>query len=216
MAQVDNSVGQIMETLQQLGIAGNTLLFFTSDNGPVWYEQDVKRYDHKSTHFLRGMKADVWEGGHRMPFIAKWSGKIKQNTTSQEIISFTDMLATFSALMGDKLPENSGEDSYNILPALLGENYDKPIREATVIENRAIIQGDWKLIFGSGKGGISSRYFTQQIDDSKLKGLKGELYNLKNDPSEKTNFYTERPEIVDRMTKIMNKYRREGRSAPKF
>ncbi len=215
VAQVDNSVGQIMKTLKQHGIADNTLLFFTSDNGPVWYEQDVERYDHRSTHFLKGMKADVWEGGHRMPFIARWPGKIKPNTTSHETISFTDMLATFAALMGDKLPENSGEDSYNILPALLGGKYENPIREATVIENRAIIQGDWKLIFGSGKGGISGRYFKQQIDDSTLKGLNGELYNLKDDPSEKKNLYAEKPDIVERLKKLMDKYRREGRSVPK-
>jgi len=215
VTQVDNSIGQIMKTIQQLGIAGNTLLFFTSDNGPVWYEPDVERYDHKSTHFLKGMKADVWEGGHRMPFIARWPGKIKENSISHETISFTDMLATFSALMGDKLPENSGEDSYNILPALLGKKYEKPIREAIVIENRAIIQGDWKLIFGSGKGGISGRYFKQQIDDSALNGLKGELYNLKDDPSEKNNLYDKRPDIIESLTKLMDKYKREGRSTPK-
>ena len=83
VAQVDATIGRIMKTLDKTGLAGNTLLFFTSDNGPVWYEQDVKRYDHKSTHFLKGMKGDVWEGGHRMPFIARWPGKIAPNSVNR-------------------------------------------------------------------------------------------------------------------------------------
>ena len=212
VAQVDATIGRIMKTLDKTGLASNTLLFFTSDNGPVWYEQDVKRYDHKSTHFLKGMKGDVWEGGHRMPFIARWPGKIAPNSTSHENICFTDMLATFAALMGDKLPENAGEDSYNILPALVGQEYEKPLRGAIVIENRAIIQGDWKLIFGSGKGGISGRYSKQQRDESEPKGQKGELYNLKEDPSEQKNLYDERPERVRHLSELMEKYKRHGRS----
>jgi arylsulfatase A-like enzyme len=123
------------------------------------------------------------------------------------------MLATFAALVGDKLPENAGEDSYNILPALVGQKYEKPIRGAIVIENRAIILGDWKLIFGSGKGGISGRYSKQQLDESKLKGQKGELYNLKEDPSEQKNLYAERPELVRHLSELMEKYKRYGRSA---
>ena len=89
----------------------------------------------------------------------------------------------------------------------MGEKLDKPIREATVIENRAIIQGDWKLIFGSGQGGISGRYYKQQLEESALNELEGELYNLKDDPSEKNNLYAERPDIVKGLTSIMNKYK---------
>jgi arylsulfatase A-like enzyme len=122
------------------------------------------------------------------------------------------MLATFAALMGDKLPENAGEDSYNILPALVDQKYEKPIRGAIVIENRAIIQGDWKLIFGSGKGGINRRYSKQKIDESEPKEKKGELYNLKEDPSEQKNLYDERPELVRHLSELMEKYRRHGRS----
>ena len=175
-------------------------------------EQDAKLYDHKSTHFLKGMKGDAWEGGHRMPFIARWPGKIAPNSTSHENICFTDMLATFAALVGEKLPENAGEDSFNILPALVGQKYKNPIRGAIVIENRAIIQGDWKLIFDSGKGGLNRRYSKQQIDESELEGQKGELYYLKEDPSEQKNLYAERPELVRHLSELMEKYKRDGRS----
>jgi arylsulfatase A len=213
VAQVDGSVGRILDTLGRLGMEDNTLLFFTSDNGPVWSERDVQRYDHRSTHYLKGMKGDAWEGGHRMPFIARWPGKIAGNSVCHENICFTDMLATFAALMGDTLPENSGEDSFNILPALVKDTYKKPVREAIVIENRVIIEGDWKLIFGSGKGGISRRYFKRQADESEKTAQKGELYNLKDDPSEDKNLYGERPDLVQHLTELMEKYRLEGRSA---
>jgi len=213
VAQVDAAIGRIMKTLEETRLDSNTLLFFTSDNGPVWYEQDVKRYDHKSTHFLKGMKGDGWEGGHRMPFIARWPGKIAPNSISHENICFTDMLATFAALMGDELPKNAEEDSFNILPALVGQEFKKPIREAIVIENRAIIQGDWKLIFGRGRGGLNRRYTKEQIKDFELKGQKGELYNLKEDPSEQKNLYNERPEIVRHLSELMEIYKLQGRSA---
>ena len=213
VAQVDASVGRIMKILDETGLAGNTLIFFTSDNGPVWYEQDVERYDHRSTHFLKGSKGDAWEGGHRMPFIARWPGRIAPHSKSDENICFTDMLATFAALMGDKLPENAGEDSFDILPALIGKGYERPLRGAIVIENRAIIQGDWKLIFGNGQGGLSLRYSRKELDESETQGQRGELYNLKEDPAERLNLYERRPETVRRLTDLMETYRRLGRRA---
>jgi len=213
VVQVDDAIGQVLQTINRLGLKDNTLVFFTSDNGPVWFDEDIKKYNHRSADGLRGMKIDAWEGGHRMPFIARWPGKIKPGTVSDETICFTDMLATFAAIMGDTLPENAGEDSYNILPVLLGQKHKTPLREATVIENRVIIQGDWKLIFGSGMGGLTRRYATN-INKEQAPKTKGELYNLKDDLSEKRNLYDEHPEIVERLTKLMEKYQRQNRSAP--
>ncbi len=211
MTQIDDSVGKIVEILKNTGQADNTLLFFTSDNGPVWFEEDIQRYNHKSSHFLKGMKVDTWEGGHRVPFLVSWSGKIPQNSVSHENICFTDMMATFATLVGDKLPENAGEDSFNILPVLLGEKYEKPLRGAIVIENKAIIQGDWKLIFDSGRGGLSRWLSKQPIEKSEQKG---ELYNLKDDPSENNNLYGERSDLVQSLTALFEKYKKDGRSAP--
>jgi arylsulfatase A-like enzyme len=197
VSQVDDAVGRVLAALDRCKLTDNTLVIFTSDNGPVWYAVDVKKYGHSSVGRLRGMKGDAWEGGHHMPFVAKWPGKIKPATSSDEVICFTDMLATFAAIVGDKLPANAGEDSYNILPAMLGEKYDKPIRQATVTKAGffTIRQGKWKLILGRGSG-----------------EPKGQLYDMKTDPGETTNVYKDHPGIVERLTKLLDKYKKDGRS----
>jgi len=204
-----------LQTLDKLGLRNNTLVFFTSDNGPVWFGPDVEKFGHNSTYFLKGLKADTWEGGHCMPFIARWPGKIKPNSVSDETACFTDMLATFAAVVGDRLPQDAGEDSYDILPMLLDEPHNKPLREATVIQN-AIIQGDWKLIIGSGLCGLDRRYLQDHNIKIEEVDSAGELYNLKNDPSENKNLYNERQDVVDRLTAIFEKYKKEGRSVPLF
>ena len=118
VAQVDDVVGQVLRKLDALSLAGETLAIFTSDNGPVWYAEDVAKYGHASVGPLRGMKADVWEGGHRMPFAARWPGRIKAGSVTGEMICFTDMMATFAEIAGATLPDNAGDDSLSILPLL--------------------------------------------------------------------------------------------------
>ena len=209
MVQVDHSVGRILSTLEGLKIEDNTLVIFTSDNGPVWFDEDIEKYDHRSSHFLRGIKSDSWEGGHRMPFIARWPGKIEIGSVTDETICFTDMLATFAAVAHTPLPENGAEDSYNILPALTGKKSNKPIREATIIGDNAIIKGQWKLIIGSGAGWINKNKFQN------IEGLEGELYNIQKDPSEKNNLYIENPTVVTQLTALLDKYKQSGRSVPR-
>jgi len=211
---VDDLVGRLLGALDKTKQADETLFIFTSDNGPVWYSQDVEKYKHSSVGPLRGMKGDAWEGGHRMPFIARWPGHIPAGSKSKEVICHTDMIATAAAITGQKLPTNAGEDSYNLLPAFLGKK-TKPIREATVHQSSrrylAIRQGNWKLIPGLGSGGFSK--------PSTVKPKKGEpagqLYNLKNDLGEKSNLYAKRPKIVKRLTALLEKYKKENRSTPK-
>ena len=190
-------LGQIMKTLDEHAISDNTLLIFTSDNGP---RRGV--HGHKSSWHYRGEKGDLYEGGHRMPFIARWPGKIKAGTTCDELTCFTDMMATFAAIAGAELPDEAGEDSFNILPALLGEQLDEPIRHSLVHHNGllAIRKGDWKLIPGIQGNG-------------RERGQK-ELYNLKKDPDEKNNVYDEHPEIVKELTDMLRKQMKEGRSRP--
>jgi arylsulfatase A len=207
MVQVDHSVGRILSTLDKLEFADDTLVIFTSDNGPVWFDEDIEKYDHRSSHFLRGIKSDSWEGGHRMPFIARWPGKIEIGSVTDETICFTDMLATFAAVAHTPLPENGAEDSYNVLPALTGKKTDKPIREATVIGDNAIIKGEWKLIIGSGAGWINKR---KRIEKSE-----GELYHISMDPSEKNNLYAEKPTVVKELKTLLDKYKQSGRSVPR-
>jgi arylsulfatase A len=214
VVQVDFSVGQILQTLDKIKQTDNTLVIFTSDNGPVWYPEDIERFGHSCTAIYRGMKGDAFEGGHRMPFIARWPGKIEPGGKSDEIICFTDMLATFAAINGVKLPQNAGEDSYNILPALLGRKNSQPIREATLLESSqgylVIRQGDWKLIPGLGSGGFTK---PAKIETEPGKP-EGQLYNLKDDPSEKVNLWGEQPEIVEQLMKLMESYKLQGYSRP--
>jgi arylsulfatase A-like enzyme len=210
---VDDVVGSLLTALDKTKSTNNTLFIFTSDNGPVWYPQDTEKYRHSSVGPLRGMKGDAWEGGHRMPFIARWPDNIPPNSESSQIICHTDMISTVAALTGQKLPANAGEDSYNLLPALLGEKF-KPIREATVHQSSrrylAIRQGQWKLIPGLGSGGFSKPSTVKP----KKNGIKGQLYNLKNDIGEKNNLYANYPNVVKQLTLLLEKYKSEGRSTP--
>ena len=222
--QVDDTVGQVMKTLKRNGIEEKTLIIFTSDNGsPARDGTDmcgetgsVRRFGHNPSWLLRGMKADTWDGGHRIPFIARWPGRIKPYTTSDETISLIDFMATVATIIGDKLPGNAGEDSYNILPALSGQKLSKPIREATVHHSGdgmfAIRQGKWKLILGRGSGGFSK---PRRIEPEGSEP-KGQLYNLEEDISETINLYNQRADIVKHLEKLLDKYKKQGRSAPKM
>lgn len=183
-----------------------TLLIFISDNGPLWYIDDIEKYDHRAAGTLRGMKNDVWEGGHRIPFVAQWPGIIPANTIREDIVSFNDLLATLAAVTGDDLPERDGLDSYNILPVLLNEVLEKPVREKLIIYDNAIRKGEWKFIDGSGEGRISRRW----VNDSSLldKDIPGELYNLKDDVSEQNNLYYDNPEKARDLLEELNSYKK--------
>ena len=217
--QVDWTVGQIMNALTESGLADNTLVIFTSDNGSPGRDgakmsgpvSSVRKFGHNPSHIYRGVKADVWDGGHRVPFIARWPGRIESGTVNDETICHVDLMATCAALLGGELPNDAGEDSYNILPALFGESAGKPIREATVHHSSngmfAIRQGKWKLILGRGSGGWSG---SGKETDPPM-----QLYDVKKDPSEANNLYNEHPEIVQRLADLLEKHKREGRSTPK-
>ncbi|MCG7852717.1 MAG: arylsulfatase [Methanosarcinaceae archaeon] len=198
----DKIVGQISRKLSELKIAENTLLIFTSDNGP---RQGI--YGHESAGKLRGYKGGIWEGGHRVPFIAKWPKRIKPQSTSNETIGLMDLMATCAAIVGDKLPDNAGQDSFNFLPALTGEKYNKPIRE-TIIHHSgggvfSIRQGDFKLIKECREAGY---------DNGPTPGAPGQLYNLAEDPGEQNNLWDEHPDIVERLTHKLNLCRDQGYS----
>ncbi len=156
--QVDHSLGQIMTKLNQLGLDQNTLVIFTSDNGPVWYPADEEKYGHESVGILRGMKGDALDGAHRMPFITRWTGKIKSGSTTNKAICFTDMLATFADMVNDSLSAKNSPDSHSLLPLMLGEKNTYVQRPEMIIMSNIVIDGEWKLIIGSGYGGLSVRY----------------------------------------------------------
>ena len=221
VVEVDWTVGQVVKALQRNGLTGNTLIFLTSDNGSPGRTK-IKRdpysiieiYGHYPNGDLRGIKADAWDGGHREPFIARWPGRIPAGTTNDEIICLTDLMATCAAIVGAKLPENAAEDSFNILPALSGQKLNKPIREAIVHHSSigifSIRQGKWKLILGLGSGGFTK---PQRIEPEPG-GPAGQLYNLEDDLAESNNLWSKHPEIVERLTKLLEKYKEQGRTRP--
>ena len=215
LVMVDAMIGRVVEALDKAGMSDDTLRFFTSDNGPVWYDADVQRFGHDSVGGLRGMKADAWEGGHRMPFIARWPGRIRAGSTSRQTICFTDMLATFAAVADAKLPPDAGPDSFNILPVLLGKQPEaKPIRGPIVIPARrgmmSIRSGHWKLITGLGSGGFSKPSNTKPQPG----GPVGQLYHLGNDLAETRNLYQEKPKIVNSLLAKLEQIRSQPRTRP--
>lgn len=211
VAQTDWSLGRIMAALDRNGIADNTILVFTSDNGSHWPEDDITKWDHDANNGWRGQKADIHEAGHRVPFLVRWPAVIKAGTVSDQTICLTDLYATAAEVVGHKLKDNEGEDSISLLPIFKGEA-SAPIREATVHHSLsgmfAIRKGDWKLIQGLGSGGFT------RIDTKadKQAGIAGQLYNLKDDPAEKTNLWVKKPEIVKELTALLEKYKTDGRS----
>ncbi|MBX3179376.1 MAG: arylsulfatase [Candidatus Hydrogenedentes bacterium] len=213
--QTDAFVGAVLAALESAGQLDNTLVIFTSDNGSAQNDGEnmankpgtVLAYGHNPSHIYRGMKADIWEGGHRVPFIAQWPGQIPAGAVSDEVIGHMDLMATVAAITGAQLPEGAARDSYNVLPALRGEARTAPIREATVHHSIhgmfAIRQGQWKYIDGRGSGG-----WTEGGHD----GPEGQLYDLENDPAETTNLYEAHPEIVARLAALLDTYKDSGRS----
>ena len=207
---VDAMIGRVLKALDQAGMTKETLVVFSSDNGPVWFEADVKRLGHDASGGLRGMKADAWECGHRMPFIVRWPGRVKAGSLSRQTICFTDMLATFAGVVGAKLPPGAGPDSVDFSPVLLGRQPEnQPIREALVIRSggglMTIRMGDWKLIDGLGSGGFSKpRRVTPGRGDPP-----GQLYNLADDLGETKNLYLQKPRVVQRLLKKLAEIRAE-------
>lgn len=212
--ETDWAVGQILGALAAHGLADNTLVIMTSDNGAHWPVKQIEKYGHRANHVYRGQKADIWDGGHRVPFLVRWPGRVKAGSVCSETICLTDLLATCAAIIGRKLPDDAGEDSFNILPYLIGEKLERPIREATVHHSMrgvfAIRQNPWKLILGRGSGG-----FTQPAKIEPAPGQPaGQLYNLDRDPRETKNLWTERPEVVRRLKELLEEYKKTERSAP--
>ena len=212
---VDDVVGQIVQALRKNNLEENTLLIFTSDNGcsPMADFAELATFNHDPSYIYRGHKADIYEGGHRVPFVAKWPAMIPAGQSTDQITCLTDLMATAAAIVGDTLTDREGEDSYNLLPILLGNELGDQIREATVHHSingsYAIRQNRWKLIFCPGSGGWSPPI----PKDARIQQLPThQLYNLELDPQEENNVVSEHPEIVKELTDLMEKYIRDGRS----
>ncbi len=190
---VDWSVGRIMETLEQYNLSKNTLVIVTSDNGPR-----KGANTHLSAGNFKGYKGSIWEGGHRVPFIARWPGHIKKGTTSKQIISLTDMFSTFSNLTGTTAA--GGEDSYNVLPAFFGQEVEESDKQIRIFHSYkgtfAIRMGKWKYIEGETLGDVPG-------DSEDLTKTFGELYDLSTDPYETNNLWESNPQKVLELSKLL-------------
>ncbi|WP_379847549.1 sulfatase family protein [Larkinella bovis] len=202
--QVDAAVGQILETLKTNGLADNTIVIFASDNGPYWREDFIARFNHQSAGEFRGMKGDAFEGGHRIPFIVRWPGKVKAGSVSDATTTLANLLATCNDLVSKKAA-SLPEDSYSILPVLLGKSKTVPGQPAVVhsssIGYYAIRKGDWKLIEGLGSGGFT---VPKQLKPE-AGGPTGQLYNLASDIGETRNLYQQNPEKVRELTELLTR-----------
>jgi arylsulfatase A-like enzyme len=227
VAQVDWTVGQVIEALAHAGLAENTLAMFTSDNGPECVEIDpgaydrVQKYGHRSMDGLRGVKRDAWEGGHRVPFLARWPGQIPASWVSDEIICHVDLMSTCAAILGVTLPPDAGVDSYNVLPALRGQKLPRPVREATVLHSAdgkfVLRQGSWVLIdarTGDDNGQRGEPDWLKRERGYTPNTAPGELYDLRDDLPQRANLYAQKPEIVNRLETLLEKYKANGRSTP--
>jgi len=208
---VDAMIGRVLQALDDAKLAGNTLVIFTSDNGPVWYPEDMKRTGHDSVGGLRGMKNSHWEGGHRMPFIVRWPGKVKPGSTSGQLICFSDIMATLAEASGARLPADAGADSFSFLPVLFGtQPEDKPVRESLVI-GRSIRSGPWKWIEGR-----EPEFFMRPGSPTipAQNEPPGQLYNLADDLSESKNLAAEKPAVVVKLQTELARIHKATRTRP--
>lgn len=220
--EFDWIVGELMATLERLGVAGETVVMVTSDNGPETTSVVHMREDHghDGARPWRGVKRDSWEGGHRVPFVVRWPGKVKPGTTSAQLTSLTDVMATVAEVIGFELPDGAAEDSFSMLPVWRGEDAG-PIRPYLLVQafggakTLSIRKGPWKFLNHAGSGG--NRYGR----DSELKGMEVpgamedapcQLYNLVLDHGETKNLHEEEPEKVKELRALLERSVAAGRS----
>jgi arylsulfatase A-like enzyme len=208
--EIDHMVGEIARTVKNRGIENDTLIIFSSDNGPETLTAAYREeFGHYSAWKFRGMKRDNWEGGHRIPLIASWPGTIEAGVQNERFVELADFFATAADIIGIAVPPTAGEDSYSMLPLLLGTEpagYREFAVHHSVSGKWAIRKGKWKLLLHSGSGGNS--YDAPENDDPV------QLYDMQNDPFETTNLYTEHAAIVEELQVLCLEQINNGRSTP--
>jgi arylsulfatase A len=206
---VDKYIGELLTVLNETGEAENTLVIIASDNGPYWKPEFIEKFNHRSAANLRGMKADAWDGGHRIPFMVRWPGKIAPGSISDQPTCLTNLTATVADILGFKLHENEAMDSRSILSVLRGgaPNYEIPIVHHSSMGMFAIRVGDWKYIDGLGSGGFSFPRTLDPVDG----GPTGQLYNLKDDPGEQIDLAADSTVRIKVMLDELNRIRNSNK-----
>ena len=213
--QTDDEIGKIIQAVDDAGLTENTLIIVTADNGTSSQSAritDLQEKGHYSSANLRGSKADIWEGGHRVPFIVRWPKAVKAGSTSDATICLTDFIATCADIVGAELADDEGVDSVSFLPALKSEAIStdrQGIVHHAISGQFAIRSGDWKLILAPGSAGWTSPVGKTALD----RGMPEiQLYNLKQDISETKNLQAEYPEKVGELLALLETYIADGRS----
>lgn len=226
LQELDRSVGEVLAALDRKGVANNTLVIFSSDNGGVHrlnrpeipQSQAIQAGLAVNGHW-QGSKHDFWEGGFRVPFLVRWPGKVPANTVSDEMISIADILATSAAIVGEDLPpasssvaQKAAEDSYNVLPAFLAEKLSKPIRPDIIKHSSdgvfCVVEGNWKWIEGTAEKSALKKAAAKK----KAAGHEPALYDLTIDPGETKNVIASHPDIARRLAERLEQYRSQGYS----
>jgi arylsulfatase A-like enzyme len=223
--ELDSLVGRVIDLLAELEIDDNTILLFNADNGAEtlhvnWMRED---HDHDASGGWRGMKRDAWEGGHRVPFIARWPGRFPSGQVSSQMTNTTDIFATLASVVGYTLKAEDATDSFDMLPAMLGtQSDDDPIRPHLLTQSFRgefqIRQGDWKYLDHKGSGGNNyekQKTIMKYALPEKAPEATGQLYNLKQDPGETTNLFFTNTEKREEMQALLEKLKSSGRSAPR-
>jgi arylsulfatase A len=213
MEQTDDSVGRILAALMTYGFAENTLVIFSADNGAEHYAYArIEKFDHRSSGPFRGVKRDLWEGGHRVPFIVRWPGVVPPNKTTAALVSQVDLMATFASISGFKLPAGSAEDSHDLLP-VLKSGASSPRR--TIVHNTnansyALRHDQWLLV--AAKTGAVSKVPVgfDQANHYTPHEQPGELFDLSRDVAQRDNLYAKEPKIVAELHALLETVRQRG------
>jgi len=211
--QTDAGFGAILDALEKNNLDDNTLVIFSSDNGcsKAANFKQLQKYGHYPSAYMRGSKSDIWDGGHRVPFIVRWPGMIAAGSSNDQTICLTDFFATCADILDQSLPAMSCEDSYSFLPALKGKTDDRQsVIHHSISGHFAYRMGKWKLCLAKGSGGWSSPKESEMEKGCPI----GQLYDLESDPGETTNLYDTHPEVVARLLKLLEEDVESGRSTP--
>lgn len=215
VAQVDHHMGQLLVTLKEAGVDDNTIVIFTSDNGcsPEGNFGLLKEKGHDPSGGYRGHKADIYEGGHRVPFIVRWPSGIKGGQKTSALACLTDIYSTLEAITEQPRKATGGEDGYSLLPAFKGESSTgrETLISHSIGGSFSIRQGQWKLCLSAGSGGWSA---PREADAKKKKLPLMQLFNLADDKREQKNLMAANPERVAKMLKLLDKEVKSGRCTP--
>jgi len=213
VCQTDDTVGRVIKALESGGFLENTLIIFSADNGPEQYAYErIRNFQHRSMGPLRGLKRDIWEGGHRVPCIVRWPGMVPAGQVSDGLLSQIDLYATIASIVGAEIPAGSAEDSYNQLPLITGKagSARDTLVHNTNANGYALRHGDWVLI--AAKTGAVSKV-PAWFDDANgysPNNQPGELYNLKQDLAQKNNLYAAQPDKVQELAALLEQVRARG------